>query len=129
MLTIPSSLETSIVVREKLMEDERLHDVEIILENLFSREEATVKIIFACLYDVGAVNLLNQRVQNRTLNRFSKRIARMTKPAFQFFAVRWVKKNCPHLITEWLRSQVDFAPTKVVAPEQVTDPDQIIDNP
>lgn len=40
----------------------------------------------------------------------------MSKPAFRFFAMRWLKKNCPELITKWLYSKVAFqrSPTKAI---------------
>jgi hypothetical protein len=98
----------AILIREKQIEEERLQDVQLLLENLFSREEATLKLIIDCLYDVGSVNLINQRFRARPLNRLMKWIARFSKPGFHFVALRWSKKNCPKLIADWLRSQVTF---------------------
>ena len=103
-----TSVNLSTYQAEQRMEEERMNDVLLLLENLILREEATVKIIVDCLYDVGSVNLINQRFQARLLNRVLKAIARMSKPAFRFFALRWLKRNCPRLITKWLQSKVSF---------------------
>ncbi|MBE8970094.1 hypothetical protein IQ277_28930 [Nostocales cyanobacterium LEGE 12452] len=103
---------------EKYMEAERMHDVLILLQNLVNSEEATVKLILDCLYDVGSVNLINQKLRLKPLNRVMKLIARMSKPVFKTLAFNWFKKNCPQLITNWLHTQVSFEnPQKT--PEQV----------
>ncbi len=105
-----------------------MRDVEMLLESMFLREEVTMRLIADCLYDVGSVNLLNQRIQSKPLNRFMKVIARRSKPIFRYFMLRWSKKNCPHLITEWLHSQVSFSPSEVVLPEVIApdgDPDNL----
>ncbi|WP_346291648.1 hypothetical protein [Sphaerothrix gracilis] len=110
MLTLPDpKVNLPISVQERKLTAERMHDVHLILENLFMREEATVKLVLDCLYDVGSVNLINERFTNRPLNRVMKMIAKMTKPAFRFFAVRWFQKNCPRLISDWLYTQVIFS--------------------
>ncbi|WP_414574591.1 hypothetical protein [Anabaena sp. CCY 9402-a] len=93
---------------EQIMEAERIHDVLLLLENLSCREETTVKLILDCLYDVGSANLINQKFRSRTVNGTLKMIARSSKPVFRMIAWRWVKKNCPQLITDWLYEQVKF---------------------
>ncbi|MEH2024256.1 hypothetical protein [Nostoc sp.] len=93
---------------EKYMEAERMHDVLLLLQNLINSEEATVKLILDCLYDVGSVNLINQKLRLKPLNRVMKLIARMSKPVFKTLALNWFKKNCPQLITNWLHTQVSF---------------------
>ncbi|NJM97250.1 MAG: hypothetical protein HC800_08790 [Phormidesmis sp. RL_2_1] len=117
MLRLLQSANSSTVIRERQIEDERMRDVEILLESLFMREEVTVRLIADCLYDVGSVNLVNRKVRSRPLNRFMKVIARRSKPIFRFFIIRWSKKNCPQLIANWLHSQVSFGPSEVVLPE------------
>ncbi|WP_414518446.1 hypothetical protein [Nostoc sp. PCC 9305] len=103
---------------EKYMEAERMRDVLLLLQNLINSEEATVKLILDCLYDVGSVNLINQKLRLKPLNRVMKLIARMSKPVFRTLALNWFKKNCPQLITNWLHTQVSFEnPQKT--PEQV----------
>ena len=90
------------------MEADRMRDVLLMLEGLVNREETTAKIILDCLYDVGSVHLINQKTPCRHLTGMMKLIARLSKPAFRFFALRWFKRTCPRLITDWLHSQVMF---------------------
>ncbi|MEO0458937.1 MAG: hypothetical protein AAF152_20475 [Cyanobacteria bacterium P01_A01_bin.114] len=108
MLTTRETAKTAILIREKQLEEERMQDVQLLLKNLFQREEATLNIIVDCLYDVGSTNLINQRFNRRPLNRIMKWVARFTKPGFHFFAIRWSKKNAPKMIADWLHSQVSF---------------------
>jgi len=110
-----------VVIRERQIEDDRMRDVELLLESLFLREEVTVRLVLDCLYDIGATNLVNRRVRSRPLNYLMKAIARLSKPAFRPFMLRWTRKNCPHLIAEWLHSQVRFGPKDVLLPD-VQDP-------
>jgi hypothetical protein len=101
---------------EERLQAERMRDVLLLLDNLLRREDLTIKVILSCLYDVGSANLINQKFRSRSLNGLMKRISRMSKPAFSFFAIRWLKKNCPELITKWLYSKVSFqrSPSRVV---------------
>ncbi|MGA7937827.1 MAG: hypothetical protein WCA35_30035 [Kovacikia sp.] len=98
-------------MKEAHREAERMRDVTLLLQHLNEREETTIKMILDCLYDVGSVNLINQKFQNRQINRFLKAIAWLPKPAFRLFAMRWFKKNCPRLITNWLHRKVSFPPS------------------
>ncbi|MHC5597202.1 MAG: hypothetical protein ACYTXC_14880 [Nostoc sp.] len=93
---------------EKYTEAERMRDVLLLLQNLINSEEATVKLILDCLYDVGSVNLINQKLPLKPVNRLMKLIARMSKPVFRTLALNWFKKNCPKLITDWLHTKVSF---------------------
>lgn len=95
-------------LQEQRLREQRMRDVVLILENLFTREEATVKLILECLYDVGSANLINKKVRFRPLNRLVKAIASMTKPVFRIVGFRWFKNNCPQLIADWLESKVTF---------------------
>lgn len=85
-----------------------MQDVRLLLEHLSRSQETTIKLIIDCLYDVGAVNLINQKIQPRSLNRLSKSVASISKPAFRIIAYQWFKKNCPELITNWLHKKVSF---------------------
>jgi hypothetical protein len=76
--------------------------VALLLDNLFQREEATARSILDCLYEAGATGLIDQKVAVRALRLPLKGMARCSKPVFRIFALRWFKKNCPWLITEWL---------------------------
>ncbi|HYW22449.1 MAG TPA: hypothetical protein VE956_24695 [Nodularia sp. (in: cyanobacteria)] len=106
-----SDNKTNFVV-EKQKEKEHIHDVLLLLQNLISREEATVKLVLDSLYDVGSINLINQKFRSRTLKRTLKLISRTSKPVFRIFAWRWFKKNGSPLITNWLQSQVAFKSTE-----------------
>ena len=116
---------TPVVEQEK--QEELMHDVLILLENLIHREETTVKLIVDSLYDVGTVNIINQKFKSRTFNKTLKLVSRVSKPAFKIIAWSWVKKNCPQLITNWLQRKVSFEQKKtqpkkaelVVAPQNV----------
>ena len=108
MLTTSDSSKVAITIREKQLADDHMKDVEILLENMFQREEATLRLVVDRLYDIGSNNFINDRVKPRRLNRLMKWIARLSKPAFHRMAVRWSKKNCPKLIAEWLYSLVQF---------------------
>jgi hypothetical protein len=99
-------------------ESERMQDVLLLLDNLAQREEATVKAILDCLYEVGSTRLIHQRVNFTVLHGPLKTIARLSQPVFRLFALRWFKKNCPRLITTWLFNQVNFgnSPLSLNAP-------------
>ncbi|EAZ88981.1 hypothetical protein [Crocosphaera chwakensis] len=90
------------------LEIEQRKNVILLVENLMEREEATFKMIIDCLYDVGSVNLINQKVAVRPLNRVMRLIARLSKPSFRAVAFYWVKRNTPELIADWLLSKVRF---------------------
>ena len=121
------SSKTAVVIREQQKEEERMRDVEMLLESLFLREEVTLRLIADCLYDVGSVNLVNQRVHSKPLNWLMKAIARRSKPVFRFFMMRWSRKNCPHLIASWLRTKVVFEPSEVVLPEVMSPEESALD--
>ncbi|MFM2061187.1 MAG: hypothetical protein RLZZ507_857 [Cyanobacteriota bacterium] len=105
---LPSSSDLTKLPTEAEREEQLMQDVLLLLENMIYREEATVKLILNCLYDAGATNLINQKFQSGTLKKTLKSIAKMSKPAFRMIAWQWFKKNCPKLITDWLRSQIEF---------------------
>jgi hypothetical protein len=94
-----------------------MQDVFLLLDNLSRREEATISAILDCLYDVGSARLINRRVNVKALRGPLKKIARLSKPVFRLFALRWFKKNCPHLITRWLFNQVRFEQVAMSLPE------------
>jgi hypothetical protein len=84
----------------------RMDDVQYLLEQLFKREEASIKMILDCLYEVGSVNIINQKIRSRFLKYISKKAARLSKPAVKMLAIRWFHKNCPQLLTDWLHNKV-----------------------
>ena len=93
---------------EERMKQERMRDIQLLLENLFEREDKTVIMILDSLYDVGLVNLINRKFPRQPLNPLMKSIARSSKPVFKVVALRWFKKNVPNLLTKWLQSKVKF---------------------
>ena len=68
--------------QEKENEEQVINQVRLLLKTLISQEEITIKEIIDCLYDVGSVNLVNQRFKFGTLNKTLKFITKMSKPAF-----------------------------------------------
>lgn len=90
------------------MEAERVREILILLTSLMAREEATIKLIIDCLYDLGYANLINKKVRFRPLNALAKFIAKRSKPVAKIFAWRWFIKNCPELIAGWLYRKVQF---------------------
>ncbi|HHP7232594.1 MAG TPA: hypothetical protein ACFCUY_17270 [Xenococcaceae cyanobacterium] len=109
MLTYPDQLpRIQKISEEERQKQERMRDVLLLLEQLVEREEVTLKLIIDSLYDVGSINIVNQKFRNRPLNRFLKAIAKMSKPVLRIVALRWVKKNLPILVANWLESKVSF---------------------
>lgn len=104
----PKSAQSSSLWTEDRMEEERMRDIFLLLTCLVQREEATVKLILDCLYDIGSKNIINKKVRYLPFNKFMKAIARMSKPVFKYYALRWFKKNCPTLIANWLHTKVTF---------------------
>lgn len=95
-------------VAEKRFKKEQLHDIELLLEDLFIREEATVKLILGALYDLGAINIINKKIKSRVLQRILKASVKLPKPLAKYFIFRWFIANCPSLITNWLNRKVQF---------------------
>ncbi len=108
MIEAPQPAQSSRLLKEDRMEEERMRDISLLLTCLVQREEASVKLILDCLYDIGSKNIINKKFRYPPFNKFMKAIARMSKPAFKYYALRWFKKNCPTLIADWLHSKVTF---------------------
>ncbi|QSJ17421.1 hypothetical protein JYQ62_00580 [Nostoc sp. UHCC 0702] len=102
----------------KRLTAERMQDVHLLLQNLVNNEEATVKLVLDCLYDIGSINFIDQKFRARSLNKTVKLIARMSKPVFKVFAWHWFKKNCPQLIANWLQTQVAFV-VPIAKPKEI----------
>ena len=102
------------VESEKIQtEQARMANVMLLLEAMFDREDVTMRLILNYLYDIGSVNLINQRVANRPLNRLARCSARFSKPVVKIIVMRWFKRNCPKLITNWLYNKVKFEPKQI----------------
>jgi hypothetical protein len=90
------------------LEAERVQEMLVLLTSLMAREEATIKLIIDCLYDIGYINFINKKVRFRPLNAIAKFIGKRSKPVAKIFAWRWFIKNCPQLIAKWLYVKVQF---------------------
>ncbi|MGD1911813.1 MAG: hypothetical protein ACFB2X_13410 [Rivularia sp. (in: cyanobacteria)] len=110
---------------DKKKEEEKIHDVLLLLENISYREETSIKLILDSLYDVASLNLINQRFRSRTLKGSLRLVARVSKPVFRIIAWRWYKKNCPQLIVNWLRKKVAFEPQVRVKQEAKLEPEVV----
>ncbi|MBD2501339.1 hypothetical protein [Anabaena azotica] len=106
--SLNNSVNSSDQLARKQFEEQRMRDVRLLLLNLSENEEATIKLVLDCLYDIGAVNFINQKFRYRPFNRVMKSIAGMSKPIFRIYAWHWFRKNCPQLIANWLYTQVAF---------------------
>lgn len=94
--------------KEERFQQERMRDVMLLLENLAVQEEATIKLIIDCLYDVGSINIINKKIPQSSTNKLMKWIAMVSKPIFRVIAWRWVKKNLPIKVTNWLSGKISF---------------------
>ncbi len=90
------------VAKDAQMSAERMQDVVLLLERLAAHDETTVRLIMDCLYDVGSVHFINQRMPNPLLNGLMRGTTKLSKPVFRLFAVKWFQKNCPQMIADWL---------------------------
>lgn len=91
----PPTPPTQPLAKANQVELDRIEEVLRLLDNLLQREEATAKSIVDCLYDVGSVRLIDQRIPLRILRWPLKSIAQLSKPIFRIFALRWLKKTAP----------------------------------
>ncbi|WP_144053617.1 hypothetical protein [Baaleninema simplex] len=94
--------------RREAIERKNMDDMLLTLEHLFEREESTAKIVLDCLYNMGSENLIYRKVCFRPLRIALRPFAKLSKPVFLFFGLRWFKANCPWLIADWLQSLVEF---------------------
>lgn len=106
---------------EAQTEEERMRDVYLLVDSLFRREEMTTRLILDCLYDIGSINWVNNKFRSRPTNRLMKWIARLSKPMFRIVALRWMKKNCPRLITNWMHRKVTFEAPQLPAEATVAE--------
>ncbi len=119
---VPSSATpTTKLAKDAEMEADRMEDVVLLLRRLAEHDETTVRLLMDCLYDVGSVHWANQHLPNPMLNQLMRGVARMSKPVFRVFAVKWFQKNCPQMIADWLYTVVTFQPqtNSEVPPETI----------
>ncbi|MEO1374386.1 MAG: hypothetical protein AAFW70_08725 [Cyanobacteria bacterium J06635_10] len=109
------------LVAEQHLDEQRLHDMLLLLESMVHREELTIKPILDYLYDIASHNLINNKCNSLTVNKTLKLIAKMPKSAFKIIAWHWFKKNCPQLIVNWLQEQVTFNKEAKITSEVVVE--------
>lgn len=110
--------ETLKTSQENRFEKERKRDVLILIQHLIESQAVTAKLIIDCLYDIGSVNLINQKVRWRPLNKTLKAITWMPKPFFRLAALYWLKNSSPQIIANWLYSKVAFPEPVQKKPEK-----------
>lgn len=109
MLTYPQeSLKVKKIATEELKKQERMRDITLLLQQIVEREEVALKLIIDCLIDVGSINYANQKLSNPPLNKMMKVLVGYIKPVARSIALRWLKKNLPELLTNWLKGKVSF---------------------
>jgi hypothetical protein len=81
------------ITEAKQIEDTSRKEVQLLLENLFQREEATVKLIIDCLFDMSAVYLINQKVPTSLAKRLAKGMAKISRSGIRIIAFRYVFKK------------------------------------
>lgn len=110
IISVPANsiVNISTTAEKSRIEAQRMQDVLTLLNSLTGREEATIKLIIDCLYDVGYVNAIDNKIRMKPLNSVAKLVARKSKPLVRIVAWRWFKKNCPTLIVRWLYGKVKF---------------------
>ncbi|HIK36404.1 MAG: hypothetical protein NZ901_07405 [Geminocystis sp.] len=97
--------------QEIAIEEERLKQIHLLLEQLFKREEVTAKAIVGCLYDIATINLINKYIPFWGINPTVKYLTRFPRPVAQWLGVKlYLQPKCPKLITDWLYSLVEFPP-------------------
>ena len=99
---------------------ESKNDILLLLQHLAESQETTVKLILGRLYDVGADNLITNKIPSLPLKKILKGATKISKSAFIIMAFYWFKKNCPQLIVDWLLEQVSFDQTEDATQEVVT---------
>ncbi|MGL5035671.1 MAG: hypothetical protein ACRC6M_17935 [Microcystaceae cyanobacterium] len=94
------------ILAEEKFKQERLHDIQLLLQDLFVREESTIRLILEYLYDIGAINIINKKFPFPPLNIFLKSIVGIPKPLAKKLLLRWFKQKCPGILAEWLYNKV-----------------------
>ncbi len=107
-------------LQEQAQEQEKMRDVLLLLDNLFKRETATARLILGNLYDVGTINLVNQKIPLKVVSPLLKLIASSSKPLILILAVRIFQAYCPKLVANYLYSLVEFK-KEPIAPVTIID--------
>jgi hypothetical protein len=105
---------------EELKKQERMRDVNLLLQQIVEREEVALKLIVDSLIDVGSINYANQKLHNPPLNKMMKVLVGYIKPVARLAALYWLKRNLPNLLTAWLEAKVSFEPIPINESEALT---------
>jgi hypothetical protein len=105
---------------EELKKQERMRDVNLLLQQIVEREEVALKLIVDSLIDVGSINYANKKLHNPPLNKMMKILVGYIKPVARLAAVYWLKRNLPNLLTAWLEAKVSFEPIPINDSEALT---------
>lgn len=105
---------------EKILEEEKLREILILLDQLFRREKATAEGIVGCLYDIATINLINKYCPLWGINATLKYLTRFPRPLAKSLGVKlYLQPQCPKLITDWLYTLVEFPNTPAIEAEIV----------
>ncbi len=103
---------------EYQLEEQRLEEILLLLDQLFRREEVAAKSIVGCLYDIAMINIINKFCPIWGINNTLKFISRFPRPLAKSLGVKlYLQPKCPKLITDWLYTLVEFPNTKPVEAE------------
>lgn len=105
---------------EELKKQERMRDVNLLLQQIVEREEVALKLIVDSLIDVGSINYANQKLHSPPLNKMMKVLVGYIKPVARLAALYWLKRNLPNLLTAWLEAKVSFEPIAINENEALT---------
>jgi len=115
----------SVSPQQLQLESERMQEVVLLVDNLLRQEETILGLIVDCLYDIGSVRLIQQKLTVPFLQGPTRGVARVSKPLFRLLALRWIKKNCPELLAKWLYSKVIFEEEPAPQPEAKPEPETL----
>ncbi len=77
----------------KCLEEARRKEIQLLLENLFEREEATIKMLIDCLLDIGYARLINKKVPTPVVKTMVRKVAYLSKSGVRIVAHRYVKRK------------------------------------
>lgn len=100
------------------LEEAKLQEILLLLDQLLRREEVTAKSIVGCLYDIAMINVINKYCPLWGVNSTLKYLSRFPRPFAKSLGVKlYLQPKCPKLITDWLYTLVEFPPDKPIETE------------
>lgn len=93
---------------DEIAKIEHMHEVTLLLRQLFENERGISKRTIGHLYDVASINLIDRGVRIAFLKKIMLRVAAIFKPMASLAGVIWLQRKSPELITNWLNEQVSF---------------------